>query len=285
MSGDGEGGSKGISADRSPAGGGSPDSHAATTARSRSWESVLTSEQFRQIFKVLEAVQDASGGQRFKETLTEAIGEVFGVWGVTFFFGSTYSQMFLDPDPLMIGGIPQPILRDYQNRWYDKDVFALPAARRLLVQHGFATLEDLSFLPAPQQAFVRGFLSPAGIDSASAIHLPCVDGEAIIGIFDRQRRLSAQDAVAMQLLAKHLQVGSRSLKLGRATEIQDVSTLLSPRQREVSQLISDGFTNAAIAKKLNVTEMTVKKYVSRIFEATGVSNRSMLAVAMLRSRL
>ena len=48
--------------------------------------------------------------------------------------------------------------------------------------------------------------------------------------------------------------------------------------------MGQGLTNAAIAERMGVTEQTVKKYMSRIFEATGLENRAMLAVAALRLR-
>jgi DNA-binding NarL/FixJ family response regulator len=60
----------------------------------------------------------------------------------------------------------------------------------------------------------------------------------------------------------------------------DLDRLLSPRQREIASLVGQGLTNAEIASRLTVTEATVKKYISRIFAATGLTNRSMLAIAV-----
>ena len=46
----------------------------------------------------------------------------------------------------------------------------------------------------------------------------------------------------------------------------------------------DGLSNAEIAQRLSLSELSVKKYVSRIFDAAGLRNRAELATAVLRSR-
>jgi DNA-binding CsgD family transcriptional regulator len=258
-----------------------PDS---ATELGSSWRNVLTAAHLRQIFTVLEAAQDAGSGQQFKETLTDSLAREFGVRNVTFFFGKSYPAMFTDPSPFLIG-IPDSVLREYQQKWFDKDVFTLPTARRLLSQNGFVALHELGDLPVPHRSYVEALLRRGGIGPGSALHLRFADGEAIVGMFDELRSWNADDVVAMRLLARHLQVTCRHLEITEESgPVADVSAALSPRQREVAELVSDGLTNAAIAERLNVTEMTVKKYVSRIFEATGMSNRSMLAAAMQRRR-
>ena len=49
--------------------------------------------------------------------------------------------------------------------------------------------------------------------------------------------------------------------------------LLSPRQREVFALLSQGLSNKMIARKLVVTEGTVKSHVATIFDVLNVHNR------------
>ncbi|MBY4576200.1 hypothetical protein ACN94_22060 [Gordonia paraffinivorans] len=51
---------------------------------------------------------------------------------------------------------------------------------------------------------------------------------------------------------------------------------------EVAALVSEGLSNAEIADRLFLSEQSVKKYMSRIFEATGWRNRSEVAAAVLR---
>ncbi len=49
---------------------------------------------------------------------------------------------------------------------------------------------------------------------------------------------------------------------------------LSNREREVLYLIAQGLSNSAIARKLKISEHTVKTYNERLYEKLGVSSRS-----------
>ncbi|SLM89857.1 helix-turn-helix transcriptional regulator [Brevibacterium yomogidense] len=248
-----------------------------------SWQDVLSYDHFQQIFTVLEAAHQAPPGVPFKETMVETLARVFGVHSSTFFFGPTYAEMFTDMNP-QVQGIPNRMMRNYHDHWFEKDVFALPSAQRALTHRGFVTLEDISYLPDEQREYLYGQLIPHGLGSAAALHLRFRDGEAILGLFDGDRVWTPPDVIAMQALARHLQASTRSIAIGGTEALPDHCAALSPRLLEVAELVGQGLTNATIAERLCVTEMTVKKYISRIFEATGMTNRSMLAVAVQRRR-
>jgi DNA-binding NarL/FixJ family response regulator len=58
---------------------------------------------------------------------------------------------------------------------------------------------------------------------------------------------------------------------------------LTPREREVLQLLAEGLTNPAIAERLGIALRSVEKYVSAIFGKldlpdTGSEHRRVLAV-------
>jgi two-component system nitrate/nitrite response regulator NarP len=53
---------------------------------------------------------------------------------------------------------------------------------------------------------------------------------------------------------------------------------LSPRERELVQLVRQGLRNRDIAEQLGITEGTVKVYLHSVFEKTGVANRTELAI-------
>jgi DNA-binding NarL/FixJ family response regulator len=54
-------------------------------------------------------------------------------------------------------------------------------------------------------------------------------------------------------------------------------TPLSPRQTEILQLVADGLSTADMARKLWVTEQTVKFHLANIYRKLGVSNRTAAA--------
>jgi NarL family two-component system response regulator LiaR len=61
---------------------------------------------------------------------------------------------------------------------------------------------------------------------------------------------------------------------------------LTPREREVLELIGRGFSNKRIALELGAAEKTVKNHVSRVLGKLGVTDRTQAALyaAQLRSR-
>ena len=62
------------------------------------------------------------------------------------------------------------------------------------------------------------------------------------------------------------------------TGATDSDVSLSPREREMVSLVRQGLRNREIANQLGITEGTVKVYLHSVFEKTGVSNRTELAI-------
>ncbi len=60
---------------------------------------------------------------------------------------------------------------------------------------------------------------------------------------------------------------------------------LTPRERQVVQLLVDGCSNEEIATRLGLRPQTVKNQLTRIYTKAGVSSRVQLAVAALRQGL
>lgn len=58
---------------------------------------------------------------------------------------------------------------------------------------------------------------------------------------------------------------------------------LSEREREVIALVARGMSNREIAAELVVEPETVRTYLKRIFAKTGMTNRTMLAVAAIEA--
>ncbi|HZD60943.1 MAG TPA: response regulator transcription factor, partial [Anaerolineae bacterium] len=62
-----------------------------------------------------------------------------------------------------------------------------------------------------------------------------------------------------------------------------ISDRLTPREKEVWQLLSNGASNADISRELFVSESTVKFHVRNIFHKLGVKNRVEAAKLAYRS--
>lgn len=60
---------------------------------------------------------------------------------------------------------------------------------------------------------------------------------------------------------------------------------LTPREREVLELVVDGLNNTEIAHRLVVSQATAKAHVSNILSKLGVTNRAEAIVAALQNKL
>jgi DNA-binding NarL/FixJ family response regulator len=62
------------------------------------------------------------------------------------------------------------------------------------------------------------------------------------------------------------------------------TSALSPREREVYELLCEGLSNGEIATRLFITEGTVKVHVHHVFDKLGVRSRTALAINAVRDR-
>ena len=56
------------------------------------------------------------------------------------------------------------------------------------------------------------------------------------------------------------------------------STSLTAREREVLALLGTGLANKVIARRLGISEATVKAHLTRIFRQIGVTDRTQAAI-------
>lgn len=62
----------------------------------------------------------------------------------------------------------------------------------------------------------------------------------------------------------------------------DNDTVLSPREVEILQLVSQGVNNKNIASKLWISEATVKSHLNRVFDKLGAVDRTSAVTAALK---
>jgi DNA-binding NarL/FixJ family response regulator len=88
-------------------------------------------------------------------------------------------------------------------------------------------------------------------------------------ILDGVRQVAAGRAPVSPAVARSLLVELR---------IRGQGDLLTEREREVLELLRSGHANRSIARKLEISERTVKAHVSHIFQRIGVHDRTQAAL-------
>jgi DNA-binding NarL/FixJ family response regulator len=84
-----------------------------------------------------------------------------------------------------------------------------------------------------------------------------------------------------RMTAEVIDAFKKSAELGQRRE----KPLLSDREKEIVQLVAQGFRNREIGEKLFISEQTVKNHLHNIFDKLGVSDRLELALYAIHHRL
>lgn len=122
----------------------------------------------------------------------------------------------------------------------------------------FGPRADLSLARAALKAGARGFVH-AGLEPAQAMRAIEVALEGEI--------------VAPRGLLEYVLADKKTVS----------PDLLSPRQLEILQLVAEGLTNAQIARRVFLSEFTVKQHLRNAYKLLGVKNRTE-AVRSVRKR-
>ena len=104
-------------------------------------------------------------------------------------------------------------------------------------------------------------------------------------VVERERtesRLSEQPVIGLQFSTATAQPAAASTTAIDGSSARTIDALLTPRQREVFELIVQGMSNKEIARSLQLAEGTVKIHIKALFAKLGVRRRAAVAVAGTR---
>nr|WP_082646424.1 LuxR C-terminal-related transcriptional regulator [Bradyrhizobium valentinum] len=66
--------------------------------------------------------------------------------------------------------------------------------------------------------------------------------------------------------------------------VEDVLAVLTDREREIMRLVSEGLSNKAIARRLNISQGTIKVHLHHIYQKLEINNRTVLAALAISRR-
>ena len=61
-----------------------------------------------------------------------------------------------------------------------------------------------------------------------------------------------------------------------------MNNILTPREKEIFQLLIDNYSTKDIAKELNISEKTVRNHISNVMQKLGVNGRASAVVELLK---
>src|SRR5215471_17578627 len=138
---------------------------------------------------------------------------------------------------------------------------------RMPDKDGLAVLEEVNFDTLPTRVVARGVVLKQSatdllVKSIHRVHA----GEIWL-----DNRMTAE---VMKAFSKSSEAGPRREK-----------PLLTDREKEIVQLVAQGFRNKEIGEKLFISEQTVQNHLHNIFDKLGVSDRLELALYAIHHRL
>ena len=104
-------------------------------------------------------------------------------------------------------------------------------------------------------------------------------------LFDAVRVIAAGEALLAPAVTRRLISEFTRMRPVSGTLPSAVLGTLTPRETEVLRLVAEGMSNPEIARRLVVTEETVKTHVSRILAKLGLRDRTQAVVAAYESGL
>ncbi len=91
------------------------------------------------------------------------------------------------------------------------------------------------------------------------------------------------DTVFLSVVSKYISVDKSSAASSIVPETPKFLTHLTPSQNKVLHFISEGYSNKAIARQLNVSEKTIRVHASAIYRHLNVTNRTQAAIEYKKS--
>jgi len=118
------------------------------------------------------------------------------------------------------------------------------------------------------------YFRPVGLDHEITVKLSHPAGQTHVLLFDRGpgTDFDERDHLLLRLLRPHLDAAIRRLTGPAVPQ-------LTARERAVLDLVGQGLTNRAIARRLNVSAHTVRKHLENAFNRLGVHSRTAAVTA------
>ncbi len=170
------------------------------------------------------------------------------------------------------GGRPDVLLLDVQMPGMDgleaaEHIIAMDSAARVLFLTTFA---DKEYISRALALGAKGYVIKQDVASVVPALQAVMAGQTVLGA----------EAVANLSLGKQ----EEQTRKDPSKPVPRRFQTLTDREHEIVALVADGLDNQAIARRLCLSEGTVRNHISAILAKTNLTNRTQLAVEWLSSQ-
>jgi DNA-binding CsgD family transcriptional regulator len=210
-------------------------------------------------------------------------------------------------DPLVLEGALSEGVSNEFHSVYKAYVHQHPLLHLFLApgQSSFGTiLTETSGVEFRKKVLYMEFYRKLGVEDQLAFSLPHKDGVYVIA-YSRDRAFTEKEQTIMQVIRPHMQIAWQNWQRIReleqrlqllegkaviseesakqACEAKQLMDRLSPRERDVAELVAQGMENRKIAETLHISPKTVGKHLENIFTALNLHHRAALAAKWRQS--
>jgi DNA-binding CsgD family transcriptional regulator len=236
----------------------------------------LRTDDYRRLLAVLEDVERPTSVSAFRRTALDALERELGYQSAIFLTGSTDEAKIEG----FISGYPQRRLDAQLARLSNANVVGAAVLSALDRSQPIELPALLARLDGAGRGLLTDFLESQGISHVLGVWLDTGGTtQGLLCLLSSSRPFSSVDRERLSALAPHL-ANLLSHQQPRHVKLA-ASPLLTPREAETVDLVAAGYSNRLIARRLNVTESTVKKHVSAALTKLGVTSRTQLTLAWL----
>jgi DNA-binding CsgD family transcriptional regulator len=234
-------------------------------------------DDFRRLMTVLEDIEVATSLSGLRRATLDAVEAHLGWKHAAFLTGATDT-------PKIEGvalGFPQRRLDALLARMSREHELRSVLSAAPVDLRDVMTREDMwALLSDAGRTVGDEYLAAQGFRSLIGVWLdPPGTTKGLFVVLSSGKDLGALDRERLAALAPHL-TNLIALQVPRDGSMRSTAAL-TPREAETVDLVAAGYNNRTIARRLNVTESTVKKHVSAALTKLDVDSRTQLALAWL----